>query len=419
MEVREITLLSLEEYNANCRFITNLDNWWWLRSPGYYGGGVACVLMDGDIEHYGFSEDSERSVRPALRIVPENGIEKGDRILAGGMPWTVISENLLLCDQSIGEMAFRNDCQTNKFELSDVKKLLDSWAAEKGLIGEVRLEDIQKSPRLIRFIDSRYNELFRIPDNSTILTTQPDRPDPAERQFVSKCSYLDDYHFQIGYEIYHICQFAEKMERNGWSCRPEPETEQEKAAWRLKDNYLLFERSEEGFSFEILTYHFDKKKSGTIQDPTMTMNMARERVLELELLNISNMSRFPISYEDVKYCASMSEGINIEGAWQMGEGYLLIHNCEDGWYYRVCDASYTEIDGGVLTNFHMNLMDAKKEIKELIGIGRNVKEKPLYEDEHQKLINAIEEAEDQRMKEIAKPKSADKNDGKGKKRKRR
>ena len=316
MEVREITLLSLEEYNANCRFITNLDNWWWLRSPGYYGGGVACVLMDGDIEHYGFSEDAERSVRPALRIVPENGIEKGDRIWAGGMPWTVISENLLLCDQSIGEMAFRNDCQTNKFELSDVKKLLDSWAAEKGLIGEVRLEDIQKSPRSIRFIDSRYNDLFRIPDGSTILVRQPDRPNPEERQFVSRCEYIDDYHFRTGNEIYHICQFAEKMKRNGWSCEPEPETMQDKAAWQLgHKEYLLIERTKDGFSFEILTDRLERENHGTILDSTISMNMARERVLEQSSLNRKN--RFPVSYKKVKEMVRAAQNALAEDANNM------------------------------------------------------------------------------------------------------
>lgn len=29
------------------------------------------------------------------------------------------------------------------------------------------------------------------------------------------CRYIDDYHVEVGRNLYHICQFAELMERNG------------------------------------------------------------------------------------------------------------------------------------------------------------------------------------------------------------
>ena len=34
------------------------------------------------------------------------------------------------------------------------------------------------------------------------------------------CTFIDEYHTQIGYNVFHICQFAEIMERNGASYMP-------------------------------------------------------------------------------------------------------------------------------------------------------------------------------------------------------
>lgn len=62
----------------------------------------------------------------------------------------------------------------------------------------------------IRFIDSRYNELFKIGDGESIKITCFDG-EVVER----KCFYIDEYHTKIGSNVYHICEFAEAMERNG------------------------------------------------------------------------------------------------------------------------------------------------------------------------------------------------------------
>lgn len=72
----------------------------------------------------------------------------------------------------------------------------------------------------IRFIDSHYNELFRIPDGGSVVITHENG-----EQGVNVCKYLDDYHFELGGECLHICQFAEIMERNGSTVEPEKEPE--------------------------------------------------------------------------------------------------------------------------------------------------------------------------------------------------
>ena len=73
--------------------------------------------------------------------------------------------------------------------------------------------------REIRFIDSNYNELFRIPDGGRIKITTKDGA-VTERG----CKYINSHHTQIGYNVFHICQFAEFMEKAGNTYEPTAET---------------------------------------------------------------------------------------------------------------------------------------------------------------------------------------------------
>ena len=72
----------------------------------------------------------------------------------------------------------------------------------------------------IRFIDSHYKDLFRIPDGGTIRITFSNG-EKADRT----CTYIDDYHVKVGNNVFHICEFAERMEQNGNKVEPvEPTT---------------------------------------------------------------------------------------------------------------------------------------------------------------------------------------------------
>ncbi len=62
----------------------------------------------------------------------------------------------------------------------------------------------------IRFITPHYREIFRIPDGDKIRIIHSD----GER-YDKTCRYIDDYHTEVGDRLYHICEFAELMERNG------------------------------------------------------------------------------------------------------------------------------------------------------------------------------------------------------------
>lgn len=89
----------------------------------------------------------------------------------------------------------------------------------------------------IRFIDSHYRDLFRIPDGGTIQVHYSD-----DSVVIKPCKFIDEYHTQIGNNVFHICQFAELLERNGSYCQAEPEIMGDEAAWQVgRDQYLATE----------------------------------------------------------------------------------------------------------------------------------------------------------------------------------
>ena len=69
---------------------------------------------------------------------------------------------------------------------------------------------LERSQKGIRFIDSKYNDLFRISDGGCITIEYPGEK-PVERY----CRFIDNYHVEIKDNIYHICEFAERMESAG------------------------------------------------------------------------------------------------------------------------------------------------------------------------------------------------------------
>ncbi len=84
------------------------------------------------------------------------------------------------------------------------------------IMGVVAFPNPDKEKRVIRFIDSGYNDLFSLPDGGSVVLTGFDG-----RKTTLPCTYIDDHHAKIGSSVYHICEFAEIMERNGATYAPE------------------------------------------------------------------------------------------------------------------------------------------------------------------------------------------------------
>ena len=80
---------------------------------------------------------------------------------------------------------------------------------------------IEKASGGIRFIDSSYNDKFILPDGGKIKLVYSD-----SREQEKMCRYIDSCHLEVGSELYHICEFAERTEKAGISIVPISEEEE-------------------------------------------------------------------------------------------------------------------------------------------------------------------------------------------------
>lgn len=90
---------------------------------------------------------------------------------------------------------------------------------------------IDRAKQGIRFIDPHYQEKFRIPDGGKIIVTTA-----WGEKFEQSCRYIDEYHTEVGNSLYHICEFAERMERNGATYEPKQEEQPPQKAPKKKDH---------------------------------------------------------------------------------------------------------------------------------------------------------------------------------------
>ena len=144
----------------------------------------------------------------------------------------------------------------------------------------------------IRFIDSHYKDLFRIPDGSCIQIHYPDET------VVKPCKFIDEYHTQIGTNVFHICQFAEIMERNGASYMAEPEIMGDEAAWKVgMDRILAIQTCDDGYDYTLFDENYNEIDGGQVDNPDMSMIEVRTDILES--FNLAHRELRAMVYEDV------------------------------------------------------------------------------------------------------------------------
>ena len=79
-------------------------------------------------------------------------------------------------------------------------------------------QHMANAERGIRFIDSRYNQLFRLKDGGKIRI--------EGKEATVTCRYIDAYHVEIGNNLYHIAEYADRCEQCGYTVKPaQPEDE--------------------------------------------------------------------------------------------------------------------------------------------------------------------------------------------------
>ncbi len=128
--------------------------------------------------------------------------------------------------------------------------------------------------RSIRFITSQYDDKFKLPDGGVVEVTYPDR------QFSMRCEYIDDYHMRLGYDGFHICQFAEMLERGGGSCRPETIVLANEAAWDVgRKCFLAIQTSDDGYDYTLYDKDLNEIDGGQIDEPEKSINDVRDDIL--------------------------------------------------------------------------------------------------------------------------------------------
>lgn len=97
----------------------------------------------------------------------------------------------------------------------------------------------------IRFITPHYKEVFRIPDGDQVRITTSDG-----EKMDRTCRYIDDYHVEVGRNLYHICEFAERMEQAGNTVVPLRSSLPEKCFSVLPSSnaLIIIERGEKGYT---------------------------------------------------------------------------------------------------------------------------------------------------------------------------
>ena len=155
------------------------------------------------------------------------------------------------------------------------------WSGKAKLKCTVR--DFEEVKRAVDYLKAHSlntveDDLYRIPDGGVI---QVDFPDG--RSFTARVEHLDDYHFDMGGlgNVFHICQFAEVMERNHADFYPEIQTQDEQAAWELGGKgYLAIQSCEDGWDYTIYHSDFSVMDGGQLDAPELTIQEAREQILE-------------------------------------------------------------------------------------------------------------------------------------------
>lgn len=156
------------------------------------------------------------------------------------LPYGVIIEEIKDVKSSISNeriWSFGAGTMTaTEMHLHNIEALTDYLA----VLNEIREEKEVEQPDLpvnknnpegkdIRFINSKYEELFRIPDGDYITITRNNG-----EQLIRKCVFMDECHTSFNGYTYHICQFAEMMERSGNKYAPCP-TPEKVAGYMITD----------------------------------------------------------------------------------------------------------------------------------------------------------------------------------------
>ena len=165
----------------------------------------------GQLKNERFKEELDQVIA-ALRTGEEYGYVLRDRTALNRYCWSHMDAQM----RNFGtEFAFRVDTGQFSYLLR-----LNTAKGEYNLycycyVREWLDHHLRQAERGIRFIDPRYQDLFRLRDGGTIRIHYSNG---AHQNQV--CRYVDPTHVEVGDNLYHICELAERMESSGAHMEP-------------------------------------------------------------------------------------------------------------------------------------------------------------------------------------------------------
>lgn len=138
---------------------------------------------------------------------------------------------------------------------------------------------LEKASKGIRFIDSSYNELFRIKDGEKIIVTTA----WGEKSEYT-CRYIDEYHTEIGNNLYHICEFAERMEKNKATYEPKekPLPDMCYSVLPSSGELIVINQGEQGY--RLYTHQFKDRETNREMCSQMNKNLGVTKAQEAAML---------------------------------------------------------------------------------------------------------------------------------------
>lgn len=195
---------------------------------------------------------------------------------SGLIPWIVLSEkpdkNRMVCARN----CITDDLKIRIQSIRTVSILMLESFKDSGVHARKLWKPDTLPAQDIRFINSRFQDLFMLPNNHYIQVDYP------EETIIKRCVFIDPYHTQIGSRIFHICEFAECMERMEATYQPEPEITGEEAAWMLdRDKYLTIQVCDSGYEYNLLNKYFVDLDGGILENPELSILEARAEILQI------------------------------------------------------------------------------------------------------------------------------------------
>lgn len=166
MNIQEITLLTSNEYERLRPYINDLECTWWLKDEGEDGDQYCVSFLDADVTDVP-SRDSERYVRPALRLTDIQNNKPGDKIAVFAYTWTVLEiidgVTLAICDQIVTRRVF--DKTKQSWDASELKQWLEAWLKKRNATEDNRRHKRYKCMNDIglKYLDSPFLRYWAAP----------------------------------------------------------------------------------------------------------------------------------------------------------------------------------------------------------------------------------------------------------------